>query len=334
MTFLDIFQDVARRCDKNPTAPDPETQARLRMFINDRYREVMRLPGVIDLRDEVLVPGPMKITAGTTAGQNRLVLPDTVRAITNVVDSTHRVKLTRVSMSWIRERDPSEPGTSMGTPTHYAILNHNAVKEQPASIHLEVSSDSFLDDGVVSIEYQDHYGAFRVEKATLTGVSPMPVPGAAATMVFRMSVDRPPDGQIKLVAVQTNQTLLTIQPNSMSSQTNNPHTSSGWTLWLWPTPSGVFNITVDGTMPRAAMVDWMDEPMLPEDFHTVLVWGACEDEMLHMDDNRAGAFADRWRKDISALKGFLHQVRGERLIPRGSRPAGWSPFGGNYPTWY
>ena len=232
MTFLEIFQDVARRTDKNAAAPDPETKLRLQTFINDRYRELMRLPGVMNMRDETFNVGT-NYTFQSVLGQNTVQLPATIIAVTNLIDSTHRIDLVQRTMAWLREHDPSQPGTSTGTPTSYVLA---------------------------------------------------------------------------------------------------PYAAGGWTLVLWPTPAGVYRYTVDGTKARTALVADGDVPALPEDFHTLLVWGGCEDELIHMDDNRSQAFAERWRKDVAALKGFLHHIRGERLIPN-SRSAGWSPLGGNYPPW-
>jgi len=340
VTFLDIYQDVARRCDKNPSAPDPETNTRIRTFINDRYRELMRIPGVMNLRDEVFGNNYADSPAfRSVPGENRVVLPATITAITDILDTTNRIKLQLRTLDWIRERDSSQPGVSTGTPTCYAILNNagttDALPINGVAIgQLVVVSDHPQDiGGVVTLEYQDEYGAFRAQQATLNGET-VNVMVALARTVFRMSVDSPQLGRITLKEMASGNVLITIPPNTITAQTSNLHTSRGWTIWLWPTPSGAFDYNVDGTRPRAALVNEMDEPALPEDFHTLLVWGACEDEMLHMDDTRMGVFSERWRRDVAALKGYLHQVRGQRLIPEGGRQRpGWSPLGSNYPPW-
>lgn len=338
MTLLDIFQDVARRCDKNVVSPDPETQARLRTFVNDRYRELLRLPGVLELRDDVFATAD-GYTFQSQPGENRVVLPDTVRAITTIINTTNRAELHKATLAWIRAHDPAHPGTASGTPTHYAVVNRDGVRDQPQGTPLPpaltiASSDLGDVGGVVTTEYQDQHGAFRALRHTLNGTTPVLLQGVLATLVFRIAVDGPQRGAIRLAEQATGTVLCTIPPNALEAQTTAPHTSRGWVLWLWPTPAGVYTFTVDGSKPRVALVDWMDEPALPEEFHTLLVWGACEDELLHMDDSRTAQYAERWKKDVASLRGYLHQARGQRLVPTGGRQrAGWTPMGGNFPPW-
>lgn len=337
MTFLDIYQDVAHRCDKNPTSPDVETRTRINTFINDRYRQLLRMPGVLDLRDDVFTAVTSGFSIVSTANENRLVLPTAISAVTNLFDSTNRIKLQQRTLTWIRERDPSQPGTASGTPLYYAILNMSGVVDLPssaASSQLEIRSTSAADVGSpVTIEYVDPAGGLRVIQVAVNGTNQVLIPASIAS-VLKVAVESPQAGQINLNDFTAAKTLAFIPANSLVMQTSNLETSRGWVLWLWPTPAGAYAYTVDGSRPRTTLVEDLDEPMIPEDFHTLLVWGACEDEMLKMDDDRAGSYADRWRADVAALRGFLHQARGERLVPYAyGRRVGWTPLGSNFPPW-
>jgi hypothetical protein len=328
MTYLDIFQDVARRTDKNPVNPDAATLTRINTFINDRYRQLMRLPGMIDLRDE-------SFTFSTVANRARYAIPVAATAIVSIVDTSNRNILQQRPLSWIRRRDPSVPAQTTGTPWVYAILNDAGVGQQPSVITanaLELLSTSASDTGVVEVEYQDADGGFRVLPVTLTGTTPVTV-SATCVQVFRITNQNTQVGTIILRQIVSGAQIVVLPPVSLGTQTNNLHASRNWVLHLWPTPAGVYTYTVDGSRPRAALVEPMDEPAIPEDFHTLLVWGACEDEFLKMDDTRRSDYGQRWETDVRALRAFLHQSRGQRYVRDRNRKAGWSPMGSMYPPW-
>lgn len=336
MTYRDIYMDVARRCDKAIDNPDPVTEGRLNNFINDRYRELLRIPGVMDLRDDVFEAVTSGYAITSTANENRLTLPPTISAVTSLVDNTNRLVLAQKPLAWIRQRDPSQPGQSSGTPRFYAILNMSGVIDVPSAATanaLEIRSTSGSDiGGVVSLEYADERGAFRVVTATLNGAAQVLIPVQVST-VFRLTVDTPQVGAINLNDVAAVKTLASIPPNTLIAATSKLETSRGWVLWLWPTPAGAYSYTVDGTRQRTALVGPTDEPLLPEDFHTLLVWGACADELLKMDDTRVSAYEKKWSDDVKALRAYLHQARGQRLVRDRSRRTGWSPLGSQYPPW-
>lgn len=329
MTFRDIFQDVARRCDKNADDPDPKTKARLNQFINDSYREIMRTPGVVQIRDEAF-------TFTTETGKARYTLPVSARGIVSIVDTTHRVRLTAQTMAWIRQRDPSVPAQVQGTPWVYAILNTAGIDRQPAittASALEFVSASASDTGQIEIEYQDADGGFRVLILTLTGQTPVTV-AATVAQVFRITYLQSANGAITLRQISDALTIAVLPATSLASQTGNLHASRAYVLHLWPTPGGAYTYTVDGPRPRAMLMDDLDEPAFDEEFHTLLVWGACYAELLHMDDDRRVEFQQLWKTDLKAFRSWLHQSRGQRVIPDGSRRGvGWTPMGSNYPGW-
>ena len=330
MTFLEIFQNIARRTDKNPDNPDPQTQARINQFINDRYRELMRLPGILPLRDE-------SFSLTTVANQARYVLPVAAGQIASVFDSTNRIALAQRTMPWIRQRDPSVPARVIGTPWVYAILNYAGPLQQPAIVTanaLVASSTSALDTGVLEVEYQDEFGGFRVVQTTLSGTILTSVL-ATCVQVFRITYLQSAVGQITLKQSADGLVIANLAPTSLVAQTGNAHAGRAWVLVLWPTPAGAYSYIIDASRPRMTLVDPLDEPAIPEDFHTLLVWGGCSDELLKMDDDRREDYEKRWAADVKALRAYLHQARGQRLIPTGpGAGVGWSPMGPNFPGWW
>lgn len=113
-----------------------------------------------------------------------------------------------------------------------------------------------------------------------------------------------------------------------ASTTTTPHV----TVTLWPTPSAVQTLYVDYL---AALTDLASDtaiPVLPVDFHELLVDGACADECLHMNDKRAAAFEARYLSREKKLKGWLWSDPSTRLIPGTAHLRGWSSLGPWFPA--
>lgn len=328
MTLREIYENVAHRCDKNPDTPDPLTYRRILLSINDRYREIMRTPGIAGLRDE-------SFSFTTTANRARYPIPFAASSIVSITDTTHRVLLTQRPQAWIRQRDPAVPPSATGTPYVYAVLNYSGVAQQPTVTTpsaLEILSASASDTADVEVEYQDADGAFRVALVTLNGTTPVTV-AVTAAQVFRLTYLGIAQATITLRQISDGAIIAQLPGSTLVSPTSNLHGSRGWVLQLWPTPAGAYPYTVDGSRQREALVELVDEPAFPEDYHTLLVWGACLDELVHMDDDRAEQYEQWWQRDLRAFRASVHQIRGQRMIPDSGTRVDWTPMGSNYPAW-
>lgn len=329
MTFREIFADVARWTDKAVDQPDPETRARLNGWINSRYRQLLRQPGVIQTRDETF-------TITTEANRARYVLPVAARSIVSVMDLARRVNLVQRSLAWIRQRDPSIPAQVIGSPWVYALLNVGGPGQQPTIVTasaLEVVSTNAADTGTLEIEYQSADGGFRVLTVTMNGATPVTIT-LQVTQVFRATYYEVAQGTITIRQVADLREIMVLPPVTNVAAVGNPHSSRAWVIHFWPTPNGIFNYAIDGPRARATLVEDQDEPAVDEEFHDLIVWGAAADEFKKMDDDRAGDFEKRWKDGILAYRAHLHQARGQILIPGGyDRRVGWTPMGSNFPAW-
>jgi hypothetical protein len=75
---------------------------------------------------------------------------------------------------------------------------------------------------------------------------------------------------------------------------------------LWPTPSEALTYTVDYTAAFTDLASSGDVPPLPQDFHRLIVYGACMDECLKGDDGRYTVYRDEWKRGVDNLKYWLH----------------------------
>lgn len=321
MTFAQLENGVYARLNKN-LAPDPVTQARIQTFLNDRYRELLRLPG-IDLRGETL-------TIATESGRARYALPSSITEIYNVVDTTNRITLRQTTMGWIRQRDPSVPAQQSGVPYFYALLNEAGLGLQPTittagalSIVSTVAGDVMT--GV--LEYMGDpaiAGGFQTFAFTLNGTTPVVITPAVFE-VFRLQLASIPAGTVTLRQIGPPIVPLATLQSVLSTAVHK------WVIHLWPIPAGPYTYAIDFDRPRRPLVNAGDEPALPEEFHTTLVYGACAEEALKMDDGRAQYYESQYQADVKRLRAFLHQIRGQRLIPSGRGRTGFSTIGPWFP---
>lgn len=65
---------------------------------------------------------------------------------------------------------------------------------------------------------------------------------------------------------------------------------------LWPTPAGVVTYTVDGDAVMSDLSNDADVPLLPVDFHDLLLLGALADEYQHLSDERYPLAMSEYRK--------------------------------------
>jgi hypothetical protein len=77
---------------------------------------------------------------------------------------------------------------------------------------------------------------------------------------------------------------------------------------LWRTPSAVATYRVDGQRVNSNLDHATDVPILPVDFHDLLVYGAMAREYEHMHDERAGVAHGRFDKRLREFKYYLAET--------------------------
>jgi hypothetical protein len=104
-------------------------------------------------------------------------------------------------------------------------------------------------------------------------------------------------------------------------------------IQLWPTPGSVITYHVDYTRVIPDMVNAADEPLLPEDFHDLLVEGALVKEWTKKDDGDRRAEAKRVFE--AGERELQSWVQSNADTVASLRPAGLSRFsqlGASYPA--
>ena len=98
---------------------------------------------------------------------------------------------------------------------------------------------------------------------------------------------------------------------------------------LYPTPDAAITYYVDGAQRLVVMDDTLDTPVLPEEFHDLVLYGALVLEYEKQDDPRV-ALADRlYREGLTALKYAIASegTFGSGAQARYSRLGAWTPAG-------
>lgn len=321
MTLNEIEQDIYRRLNKNAASIDTGTQTRIRAFVNQRHRELLTLPDAQGLRDSV-----MALTS--VVDQPSYGLPQSVQRINRIWQPSNERVLEERPLDWYRSISP-DPSVQTGEPDFFVVSGLQRVARQPAdasSIWLK-STEGADTTQVVTVGVTDAAGYQYAFTATLTGATAVQVGtltniasidnwwlATAATGIVTMHEDSGTGAELARIPVGGT-------------------TPGQWTgLYLWPTPSEALSYQIDYTRRIGDMSAAVDQPMLPEDFHRVLVYGACADECIHLDDSRYGTFKGEWAQGVADLKYWLHARASYR--PGGQWNQSRGGGGNNLGAWF
>ena len=303
MTFLDLKKRLARRTGKNAASLDPITDARLSDFLNEAHHEVLRKAGRESLRyATVQVP--------SVSGQKFYAVPMSgVARINRITETTNDRKLEFHTPDWL---DRVAPDPQTGTPWAWIPRGLNDVHTQPtAAATLRVRSSSAADTTQrLYVEGIRDGGFAGRETAVLTGTTWLEIPTVVDFIsITKCYLDTAPAGLVTITAGPPGGPPggapgSTIEVTAMQPGT----TRTAYTvLQLYPTPSAALLYTCDVLRDVPDMVQPGDEPLLPYDFHDVLLPLALLREFTKADDPR------RWettraeaRTGLSALDTFLN----------------------------
>jgi hypothetical protein len=320
MNLRDLEREVYRFTNKKVSTPNPETQDRVRGNINRRHRMLLReFPG---LRDDIL-------TFDSVADQQDYALPEQgIARINRIFETTNDIKLERQSLAWLRAHDVDPQS---GVPVAWVPLSYAQVHTQPEDASsVFIKSTSASDVGRAFIEGIVDGGDRRKAEVTMTGTTAVDVDTTTTTWV---QIDKV---YLDTAAVGT----VTLHEDS-GSGTELSHVAIGDTyakylaFLLWPTPSDAVTFYCDVTRGIADMVNPLDEPLLPEDFHDLLSIGARLDEYEHVDDVARRRIAEvEWDEGVKALTSWLvaHPDVCIDLNAEVSRGAGRSRLGSWFPA--
>jgi hypothetical protein len=101
---------------------------------------------------------------------------------------------------------------------------------------------------------------------------------------------------------------------------------------LWPTPAGVLTYSVDAQTTAVDLVGATDTPLLPPEYHWLLVEAACYEEWMRKADTRSGSA----RQDLeTGFKEMRHWLLNPMDYQPTNAPSAQSAsrLGGMYPPW-
>jgi hypothetical protein len=293
VTLNGLLADLYRRLDYTATPP-PAVVTRLTSFINTTHRQLLGAPGMETLRDDT-------ITFASVANQATYGLPPIITRIESITDRTTTLRLREGTLDEIRSSDPGLVQT--GPPDQYISRGYQQVAIQPtAAAEIFVKSTSLSDTTQVAYIEGTRTGGYRVALSVmLTGTTAVTL-GAAYTDIVEVT-----KAYLSSAAVGT----VTFHQTSgagaeLARIPIGARFSRYLGIQLYPTPVSVITYYVDYVRTIPDLIASADEPLLPEDFHYLLVEGTLLKEWTKRDDSRRGVSEKDYARGVSALKYFIN----------------------------
>jgi hypothetical protein len=322
VTFAQLKADIFRRLGYS-AQPPVGIQTRVGSFINEAHRELLALPGLSHLRDDVLV-----MTA--VANYGRMGLPSIVARVKGIVDRLNNHKLRQVPLAELRLDDPAQSFTG-GYPTQYSMCGYQQVQFQPTTATglWAVSSSASDTSGpkvfCETITTGGYRGVTSVTGTPLTGISRIALGSRTDHIeVHKFYVDQPPVGYISLYNSATvGVELARIEPTLTYARY--------LAVEFWPIQTTDTTLYIDCTRAVFDMTQDNDEPLLPPDFHYVLGIGARVKEYELVDDSRAVQGRADYLRGQAALRSWVLND-GDKLASLRHTPVRWSQLGPTFPA--
>lgn len=327
MNLGTILSDLYRRFDYTGSPLASSITTRLTAFVNESHRELLTIPGCEKLRDDTTA-----ITAYASIA--RTGLPPTISRIHGITDRANQVKLREVPLSVIREIDPGQSNTG-SYPYRYAIVSNQAVYRQPggstpAASGLWVASSAAGDTTqkayVESVVTGGQPAQPIAAGTALNGVTRVAI-GALTTHleVTKFWVDAVGVGSISLYDAAAAGNELARIPIGL---TYSRYEAVEW----FPIQTTDTTEYVDYERTIFDLLNATDEPLLPPDFHRLMVIGARMKEYEYLDDaTRFLSSQVLYEQGKTQLRDFVMNS-GDRIASLRPTRSAWSRLGGNYPA--
>lgn len=304
--------------------PNSDVVARILGFINEAQRELLGMKGLDKLRRSIL-------TFASVANSPFAVLPQAAVQVITVMDRTNNVVLTNISLQELRFTDPGLVATT-GYPYEYAILNlSSAVTRQPAAAGVLSIVSTSASDGATKTAYVegvDSSGNYKTASIALNGVTPVAPAGSTWVSITKFYIGLTAGGATTAAGAVT---LSDAAANVLSTIPVGYFHGRYSMLHLHPTPTGVVTYYADVVLHVEDMANGGDEPMLPEDFHYLLIAGAAQKEYDKREKpQQAAKELQRWQRGVSDMKLFVRRKSGVAISDRRLRR--FSQLGSNFPS--
>lgn len=322
MRLVDIEADCYRRLGFGATQTGTDVQTRIRAFINETHREILRRKHFRRFRRQLT-------TVSSVANSPFMALPQAAVRVFGIQDRTNDYLLEEKELLWVRSMDPALRATA-AAPWAYAIYNlASPVVAQPAgasSIFVK-SSDAADTTQTANIEGIDSSGNYRSASVTLNGTTAVQlVPTAISfTNITKLFLSAAAAGSVTLTEDSgSGGTLAVLSPGRLFARYTVFH--------LYPVPSAVSSYYADIEVHVEDMSSPNDEPLIPEEFHGILGLGARKKEYEHREKWVAvTAMDNEFKNEVSRMVTWVNQKSGlqagEASRRRYSQLGSWFPSG-------
>lgn len=318
MTRLELIQKWCRFFGKDATTINTLTKQRCIDYLNDGQRKILSAKRFARLRDAV-------IPLTSVAEQADYVVIGMSKPL-RIWDTTNQWNLSEMSEEQYRVNNVTAVS---GTPEFFVWRGLKAVAKQPSDASsVFVKSTAAGDttqtcyiEGVITGGYQ------RSVSVTLTGTTAVNVSSAVSTWI---RIDK---FYLSAVGAGT----ITLHEDSGSGtelaqivigQTSTPYQQ----LTLWRTPSAVISYLMDVTREITDLAQDTDVPILPSDFHDVLLSYAKREECAHLNDTRFVICDKDYTTRTNQLAYWMAESGTGRRFGLGRPPQRPSQLGSWYPA--
>jgi hypothetical protein len=319
MTKADLLGILYERLNYQ-ASPASAVATRLGNMLNQAQRMILRKAGMGEVRDV-----PVGITFASVSTINYYGLPSALAKVRAITDRTNDRILTPITWMAMRAGDPGLDAT--GPPYGYVRVGHRFVKYLPVSTGVWAASSAAGDTTQVL-----HINGIRSggllsgdQTATLTGTTRVAIGSFTDYVdVTTVSLSAVGAGLITLYDAAASGTALAeiaighLYPSYQG-------------VYLYPTPASAVTYYVDGLTRILDMDDTLDVPVLPEEFHDLLIPATLMLEYEHKDDSRYAKAVALYKDGLSDLQFYLASspdvmpTLGTPVLPRTSRLGGWYP---------
>jgi hypothetical protein len=288
------------------TSPDSALRRQVRADINITHRQILSAKGHGILRRKTL---PAMCIASTPF----MVLPQSATSIYCIVDRANNRTLDPCELSDIRFRDPGQNFTG-SVPDLYAVVNFASVVEQDpvsGSASLFIVSDDARDGSGTSITVEGVLadGTYRRVSIAMNGLTGVNISSTISTWAFitKFYSSSLAAGNITLhEATVGGNELSRIRPG----QTYPRYTQ----LCLSGIPATAQTYYCDVELHVEDMTNGTDEPLVPEDYHWLLLTGALKRYYQKRRDFEAYRVeASDWEMGMGDLGAFLRRRAGIKI---------------------
>lgn len=305
------------------TSPDSAVVRRIRGYVNDTHRTIVSHRGMAKLRRAVL---PCTSVANTPS----LTLPQALVGIAVIVDRLNRRNLDLITLQDVRWRDPGQTMIA-GVPDAYMVVNFSApvASDPTAAATLWAISDAAGDGTGISanVEGVTAGGYYKKASIAMNGLTPVQLDSTVTDWlhITKFYLSGGATGNVTLRQASGVGTELARIPAA--------HTYARYTqIHLSPVPSTPLTYYVDGEVHLEDMIGPKDEPLLPEDYHDILISGALIKEYTKREKATLLSVERKTYMDrMGDLTAFVKRAQGvARGGQRGS--SGFSQLGGWFPA--